>query len=115
MPSSNPPDPDSCTARKDGQTLLKEHLIPLIDAGKDVIVFAHSFGATCLSGASNKLSKAERTKDGKAGGIFGLVYISFALVPDGVSQFDYLGGTWPPFVQKDHVSYSTGCHASHVC
>ena len=104
LPSCNPPNPEDCTAAAGGKELLEQHLLPLIDDGKDVVVFAHSFGATSLSGAAHHLSKSERTVEGLSGGILGLIYISFALTPDGQSQFDYCGGAWPPFIKADHVS-----------
>lgn len=104
LPSSNPEKPYECTAAKDGQHLLHNHLMPLVNAGKDVIVFAHSFGATSLSGAGDKLSKQERAARGLSGGVLGLIYIAFAMVPDGQSQLDYLGGGYPPFVKVNHPS-----------
>jgi len=98
------------TAASDGNGLLEEQLLPLINEGKDVVVFAHSFGATCLSGADRQLSKAERASQGLKGGVVGLAYISFALAKDGASQIEYLGGTWPPFCKLHYVrSFSRKC------
>lgn len=105
LASSNPSNPEQHSAASDGTLVLERYLLPLIDAGKDVVVFAHSFGATSLSGAFTGLSKIER-QDHAAGGVLGLVYISFAMVPAGQSQFEYLGGAWPDFVKRDHVSIS---------
>lgn len=102
--SCNPTNPDEHTGASGGKDILENHLLPLIDAGKDIVVFAHSYGATSLSGADRHLSKAERAASGQSGGVLGLIYISFALVPDGQSQVDYLGGAWPPFIKLDHVS-----------
>ena len=103
LPSSNPPNPDEHSAATDGEYLLDQYLLPLVNDGKDVIVFAHSFSATCLSGAGRRLSKAERIAKGLRGGVVGLIYISFAMVPEGQSQFEYLGNIWPAFVRLDHV------------
>lgn len=61
LPSANPTDPYEHTAGSDGASLLEQHLLPLVEAGSDFVVFAHSFGATTLSGASHHLSKSERT------------------------------------------------------
>lgn len=69
--SSNPPEPEKCTAAKDGQHLLDQYLMPLLNEGKDVVYYAHSFGATSLSGAGEKLSKAERSAAGLSGGVLG--------------------------------------------
>jgi hypothetical protein len=83
---------------------LENYLLPLINDGKDVVVFAHSFGATSLTGAGQKLSKHERKDAGLSGGVLGLIYISFAMVTDGHSQQEYLGGVWPPFCKLNRVS-----------
>ena len=104
LPSSNSTSQDECTAASDGQYLLDQCLLPLIADGQDVMVFAHSFGATCLSGAGCKLSKAERSANGLPGGVVGLLYMSFAMAADGQSQIEYVGGAWPPFIRLDHVS-----------
>ena len=112
LPSCNPTDPEKHTGASDGKELLERHLSPLVEDGKDVVVFAHSFGATSLSGAGHHLSKSERAAQGLVGGIFGLIYISFALVPDGKSQIEYLGGSWPPFVKLNHVCRSH-CSIEH--
>jgi hypothetical protein len=82
---------------------LEKYLLPLIDEGREVVVFARSFGATNLSGADQKLSKCQRSENGLSGGVLGLVYISFAMRTDGQSQLEYLGGTWPPFCKLNHV------------
>ena len=103
LPSSNPETPEEHTAASDGRFLLVEHLLPLINEGREVVVFAHSFGATSLSGADQKLSKHQRSEDGLPGGVLGLIYISFAMCTDGQSQLEYLGGVWPPFCKLNHV------------
>ncbi len=103
LPSSNPERPEEHTATSDGAFLLDRYLMPLINDGKDVVVFAHSFGATSLSGADRSLSKHQRSENGLSGGILGLIYISFAMCTDGQSQLEYLGGTWPAFCKLDHV------------
>ena len=105
LASSNPPRTDECTAATDGQYLVDKHLLPLINDGKDVVLFAHSFGATSLSGAGSNLSKAYRTAKSLPGGVVGIVYISFAMVPDAQSQFDYLRGAWPSFAKPDYISF----------
>ena len=109
LAGSNPPNPDESTAAIDSKDLLDRYLVPLIEAGKDVMMFAHFFGATCLSGALDKASTAERTAIGQAGSVIGIVRISTALVPDGQSQVGYLRGGWPPFCKLDYVNI-----AAHV-
>jgi hypothetical protein len=69
--SLNPNNPDEATAAKDGQELLERYLLPLIEDGKDVVVYAHSYGCTCLSGAGRGITKAERSATGLPGGVVG--------------------------------------------
>jgi pimeloyl-ACP methyl ester carboxylesterase len=104
LPSANPADPNAHTAESDGQYLLEQHVRPLVEAGKDVVVFAHSFGATAMSGANSGITKKDRKAKGEEGGVVGIIYISGALVPSGQSQVEYLGGELPPFCKVDHVS-----------
>ena len=104
LASNDPESPDEHTALSEGKSILENYLLPLINEGKNVVVFAHSFGATSLSGAGQKLSKYERKDAGLSGGVLGLIYISFAMVTDGQSQQEYLGRVWPPFCKLHHVS-----------
>ncbi|KAK5689260.1 hypothetical protein LTR17_026387 [Elasticomyces elasticus] len=92
LPSNNLDYPAVHTAESDGLSFLNGYLLPLIKEGKDVIVFAHSFGATCLSGSKSNISKTARKAKGEAGGIVGIIYISGRLPPDGVSLIEYSGG-----------------------
>jgi pimeloyl-ACP methyl ester carboxylesterase len=103
LPSSNPEHPDEHTAASDGAFLLDRYLMPLINDGQDVVVFAHSFGATSLSGADKTLSKRQRSENGLSGGVVGLIYMSFAMCTEGQSQVGYVGGTWPPFCKLNYV------------
>ncbi|KAK4956445.1 hypothetical protein LTR10_005970 [Elasticomyces elasticus] len=106
LPSNNPDYPAAHTAESDGLSFLNGYLLPLIKEGKEVIVFAHSFGATCMSGSKSNVSKSARKAKGEAGGVVGIIYISGCLAPDGVSQIEYTGGadTVPTFLKIDHPS-----------
>ncbi|KAK3075870.1 hypothetical protein LTR53_000444 [Teratosphaeriaceae sp. CCFEE 6253] len=104
LPSNNPKDPSAHTAETDGRALLQEALLPLLGEGRDVVVFAHSFGATAMSGAKSSVTKAEREARGESGGVVGVIYISCCLVPDGQDQITYLGGALPDCVKVDTPS-----------
>lgn len=104
--TTTPADPHSCTAEQEGSHLLESSVRPLVQAGKEIIVFAHSLGATVCSGAGAGLTKAERVGEGKKGGILGLIWISCAFPKEGASQLEFLGGQWPPFCKLDRVSFA---------
>jgi hypothetical protein len=110
LTSLDPPSPDECSAVKDGRHLLDSFLLPLIDAGKDVVIFAHSFGATCMTGAGMGLTKVERSASGLLGGVVGLIYTSFITAPDGTSSLSHWGGQWPAVLKLDHVRWSWTIH-----
>ena len=50
------------------------------------------------------LSKRTREREGKIGGVLGLVYNSAFVVPEGVSLLEFLGGKHAPFVVEGNVS-----------
>lgn len=68
-------------------TILKQ-----VDAGDDVVVVAHSWSGSPVNSAVTDLSKTERTKQGKPGGVVKLVFLCAFVVPTGVSLLDALGG-----------------------
>lgn len=98
--SANPKHPDAHSAESDARHFLKTYLQPLLDAGKDVVVYAYSWGGTCLGTDGPSLTKRTRSSRGEQGGVLGIVYMSSALPTAGQSQLDYLGGTWPFFVTE---------------
>ncbi|KAG9959903.1 alpha/beta-hydrolase, partial [Aureobasidium melanogenum] len=62
------------------------------DTGNDVVVVAHSWSGSPVNSAIADLSKAERAKQGKLGGVIKLVFLCAFVVPEGVSLLDTLGG-----------------------
>ncbi|KAH8587120.1 Alpha/beta hydrolase fold-1 [Bisporella sp. PMI_857] len=60
--------------------LIAEKVEELADQGKDVILAAHSYGGVPMTESTKGLSKEERSKAGKKGGIVRLAYMT-ALVP----------------------------------
>jgi len=84
---------------------MQRHLLPLLHEGKDVVVYAHSLGATTLGGATEPVTKTEREVKGLRGGVLGLVYMSFAMPREGESQLEFLGGALPAFCRVDSVSF----------
>ncbi|KXT11246.1 hypothetical protein AC579_6992 [Pseudocercospora musae] len=58
---------------------------PLVEAGKDVILFAHSYGGVPTSQSTLGLTKVEREKEGKQGGIIRIAYMTSVVPPLGGS------------------------------
>ncbi|GAB1216039.1 hypothetical protein ATERTT37_005241 [Aspergillus terreus] len=66
---------------EDDAAFIASHVRDLVDQGKDVIIFAHSYGGIPATQSTKGLSKHERQQQGKPGGVVRLAYIT-ALVPD---------------------------------
>ena len=102
LPSLNPDNPSASTCAVDGDA-VRDILLSLIDDGKDIFLLNHSYGGVPGGAAAHGLSKAEVERQGKKGGVLGLVYMSSFVVPENLSLLDYLGGQHPPYLQKNQV------------
>jgi len=71
---------------------IREAVSKEADGGNDVIVICHSWSAAPVNSAVADLSKAEREKQGKKGGVVKLVFLCAFVVPEGVSMMDAVGG-----------------------
>lgn len=67
-------------------------------AGSDVIVSAHSWGGVPACSALDGLSKTERQRDGKVGGVVRLAFVTSFILPEETSISDVLGGPLPIWV-----------------
>jgi len=65
------------------------------DGGNDVIIACHSWSAAPVNSALSGLSKIEREKQGKKGGVVKLAFLCAFVVPEGVSLFDAVGRKEP--------------------
>jgi hypothetical protein len=73
-------------------TFVREKvLLPLINEGMDVVVLMHSFGGVYGGAAAKGLSKAQREREGKKGGVVALVYMAAACIPSGMSTLERMG------------------------
>lgn len=83
----------------DTKYLRDEVYIPLIESGKDIVVVLHSYGGFPGSTAIQGLGKKDR--QGKAGGIVGIVYIAAFVPQEGMSLKANCGGVVPDWQQAD--------------
>ena len=90
-PSLNSMTPNNESAAKDTAFIRNQVLMPLLDAGKTVILAMHSYGSLPGAAAAVGLSQTERRVAGQRGGILGLIFISAVIARDGQS----LVGMWP--------------------
>ncbi|KAI1392359.1 alpha/beta-hydrolase [Hypoxylon trugodes] len=97
-PSNNPSDPTTATCAEDIASLRDNVLLPLLE-NRDVVILAHSYG-----GAAKNLDKETRSKEGKTGGVVGLIYAAGNITLENESLFDAIGGNYPPFIKVDKPS-----------
>jgi pimeloyl-ACP methyl ester carboxylesterase len=100
------------TVTGDAASLRTNLLQPLVEAGKDVIVMMHSYGGMYGSQAVQGLSKRERKKSGKQGGVVSLVYVSAVTPLEGQSTLDMMGTDaqhLPSWVDYNVSKFSNPC------
>ena len=106
LPSCDAEDPQEATCSADAGAIRKQilHLIDTVD--KDIVVVAHSYGGIPAGGAARGLSKMARAKEGKKGGVIGLVYVAGFIVPENSNLVEIMGGRHAPYVEHDQVGIS---------
>ncbi|KAL1612799.1 hypothetical protein SLS60_001028 [Paraconiothyrium brasiliense] len=71
---------------------IRAKLEPLVEAGSDVVVVAHSYGSMPTNEAIKGLTRADRAAAGQKGGVAHYVFCSAFITPVGVSLMDALQG-----------------------
>ncbi|KAJ5375689.1 hypothetical protein N7517_007695 [Penicillium concentricum] len=69
---------------------VRQVIMTKLDAGKDVVVLAHSFGGVAMSEGAKGLGKKERDSQGLKGGIIKLVYMCAMALPEGQTHIGQL-------------------------
>ena len=69
------------------------------DADQDVVIFMHSYGGVVGSECFKGLTKTERRKEGKTGGVAHLIYCCAFVLPEGVSLYNALQNKPLPWFQ----------------
>jgi len=84
---------------------VRKEVLAASDAGNDVVLVMHSYGGIPGSAAAKGLSKEDREKEGKKGGIVRLVYISSFAIEEGQSLISAAGGELSPWciVEGDYM------------
>ena len=110
LPSCNAPDPQNATCTADAEAVRQEILRSLDAGSQDIVVVCHSYGGIPGGGAAFGLSKAARAKEGKEGGVLGMIYVSGFIVPEKSSLLETLGGEHAPYVEPNQVLTSRNQH-----
>ncbi|KAK5998919.1 Alpha/beta hydrolase nvfD [Cladobotryum mycophilum] len=96
LPSCNSPDPENQSVERDAQYIVQHLLQEDLNAGRDILVVMHSYGAVPGSVAIKGWSRDERLAMGYPGGIIGVVMMCGVLVPNDCASLEYLRllGPW---------------------
>ncbi|KAK2811949.1 hypothetical protein FQN50_001656 [Emmonsiellopsis sp. PD_5] len=92
---------------------IQETTRTLVDAGKDVVLVMHSYGAFPGTLSAEGLAKRDRLAQGKPGGVLALIYISGFIAPEGKTLGEafasFEGGAIPDWmVFEDNCSKTIG-------
>ncbi|KAI1436486.1 alpha/beta-hydrolase [Xylaria sp. CBS 124048] len=87
LPSVNGARPPNAGLADDCR-LVRSYVESLVQAGRTIVLFLHSYGGVVGCNALCGLSLEERTKQGLAGGISHMIIESGYLLPEGVSPMD---------------------------
>ncbi|KAI0901463.1 alpha/beta-hydrolase [Annulohypoxylon nitens] len=87
----------------DDAAFIAKEVTGLADEGKDVVLIGHSYGGIPVSQSTKGLTKAERQKQGKKGGIIRLAYMTALVPPLGSSSVDMISKA----PEENRVEYGT--------
>ena len=107
LPSVGSDSPNEQSVVGDAQAIREQLLLPLLDAGRDILLVMHSYGGCPGGAAAKNLSKSARTT---SGGIVGLVFIAALLAAENSSLLSSLPGCkfdpWVIVNVRSHLSAS---------
>ncbi|KAH8127557.1 alpha/beta-hydrolase [Trichoderma asperelloides] len=76
----------------DDATYWREKILSIIDNDQDVVVFMHSVASLVGIEAAKGLTKTDRAKSGKKGGVAHLIFLAGYLPNEGDTVFDFYNG-----------------------
>ena len=89
------------SVEKDSTLLAEGILVPLVEQGKDIVLYLHSYAGFPGSAAIAGLSKAERSAKGLQGGVIGLIFQSAFVPKNGNTLLQMIGGNYAPWQDPD--------------
>lgn len=87
----------------DDAAQIAEVVEKLADEGKDVVIVGHSYGGVPTTQSVKGLSKADRQKEGKKGGVVRLAYMTCLVPEHGATAASVLSGAPPEQTIKMNV------------
>lgn len=83
---------DDTTTVADDAAFIRKTTLPIIEAGKKVVLVMHSYGGVPgTESVKGGLAQKDREAIGRNGGVVGLVYLASFLIPEQCSINTFLG------------------------
>ncbi|KAI0910922.1 hypothetical protein F4823DRAFT_588111 [Ustulina deusta] len=95
----------------DAVFLRTQVLTPLLEEGKDIVVFMHSYGGVYGPEALEGISKKERAAKNLKGGVVAVVFTAAYIAPKGVSAIAAMGldpENLPEYLEHDRITDLVG-------
>ncbi|KAI1455922.1 alpha/beta-hydrolase [Annulohypoxylon moriforme] len=97
---------------------LRNHVLePLLEEGKDIVIFMHSYGGAYGPEALKGCSKMEREKKGLTGGIVASIFTAAFVVPEGATPMGAMGldpNDFPEWIDYDKSAGLVGFKKEHA-
>lgn len=81
-------------------------IIQSVEKAQEVILLCHSYGGLVGSNAAEGLDIHTRSKQGKAGGVKKIIFLSAFIIPSGKSLIDLMGGQPLPWMDVNVCTQS---------
>ncbi|KAJ5982596.1 hypothetical protein N7451_012696 [Penicillium sp. IBT 35674x] len=78
---------------------LRDKLLALCDAGRSVVIVAHSYGGVVASAAVKGLEKSPQHSENDCGRVLMVIYLAAFVIPEGKCLLDVMGGQLLPWIQ----------------
>ncbi|KAJ5633375.1 hypothetical protein N7490_009714 [Penicillium lividum] len=84
---------------EDDVSHLRDILVALSNAGKSILIVAHSYGGVVASAAVKGLVRSTQNSEDDCGRVLMILYMAAFVVPKGKSLLDVMGGQLLPWIQ----------------
>lgn len=88
-----------------------ELVTALVEGGREVVIVGHSSGGQIAGVSAAGLGKVSRAKQGKSGGVIGILMIAAFVVNEGASLDAVMGGKPAPFLTSTVSRTWTFCQS----
>lgn len=92
---------DANTDMRDDEIYMKDKIQSVLDAGKDVLVVAHSYAGFPCAAAMAHFHALSQSASGAQKTLVGVIYLAAFIPMKGDSVYKCLGQTWKPWMVID--------------